>query len=77
MLLSVSGRAMLVGLGAGLLLSLACGPVLRAYLFGLSPLDPLAYGAVTMLLSTAAALATAIPARRACRVDPAITLRED
>ncbi len=77
MLVLRSGRAMLVGLGAGLLLSLACGPVLSAYLFGLSPLDPLAYGAVTILLCAAAALATAIPARLACRVDPAITLRED
>jgi predicted permease len=77
MLVSSSGRAMLFGLGAGILLSFACGPVLRGYLFGLSPLDPVAYGMVTLLLATAAGLATVIPARRACRVDPAITLRED
>jgi hypothetical protein len=77
MLVSSSGRAMVLGLGAGILLSFGCGPVLRAYLYGLSPLDPLAYGMVTLLLATAAVLATVIPARRACRVDPAITLRED
>jgi hypothetical protein len=77
MLVSSSGRAMLLGLGAGILLSFACGPVLRAYLYGLSPFDPLAYGMVTLLLAAAAGLATVIPARRACRVDPAITLRED
>lgn len=77
MLVSSSGRAMLLGLGAGILLSFACGPVLRAYLYGLSPLDPPAYGMVTLLLATAAGLATVIPARRARRVDPAITLRED
>ena len=77
MLVSSSGRAMLVGLGAGLVLSLGCGPVLRAYLFGLNPLDPIAYGMVTLVLATAAGLATVIPARRACRVDPATTLRED
>ena len=58
-------------------LSLACGPVLRSYLYGLSPLDPIAYGMVTLLLAVAASLATLVPARRACRVDPAITLRED
>jgi predicted permease len=77
MLVSSSGRGMLLGLGAGLLLSLGCGPVLRSYLYGLSPLDPLAYGLVTLLLAAAAALATLIPARRACRVDPALALRGD
>ena len=77
MLLLTSGRAMIFGLAAGLVLSLGCGPVLRAYLFGLSPLDPIAYGMVTLLLAAAAGLATVVPARRACRVDPAVTLRED
>jgi predicted permease len=77
MLVSTSGRAIAVGLGSGLLLSLACGPVLRSYLFGLHPLDPIAYAGVLALLGGIAALATAIPARRAMRVDPAITLREE
>jgi len=60
---------MVQGLGAGLVLSLACGPVLRSYLYGLSPLDPVAYGMVTLLLVAAAGTATVIPARRAvlCR----------
>jgi ABC-type lipoprotein release transport system permease subunit len=62
---------------AGLLLSVAGGVVLRGYLFGLSPLDPLAYLAVTVLLLVAAALATVVPSRRAMRVDPAVTLRAD
>jgi ABC-type lipoprotein release transport system permease subunit len=38
---------------------------------------PVAYTAVLTLLGSVALLATAIPARRAMRVDPAITLRED
>ena len=76
-LLSTSGRAMMAGLAFGFLASLACGPVLRSYLFGLNPLDPLAYGAVVALLATAAVLATILPARRACRIDPAVTLREE
>ena len=77
MLVSSSGGAMLLGVGAGLLLSLGCGPVLRSYLYRLSPLDPVAYGMATLILAGAAALATVIPARRACRLDPARTLRED
>jgi hypothetical protein len=58
---------MLLGLGADILLSFAWGPVLRTYLYGLSPLDPLAYGMVIALLAGAGMLATFIPARRACR----------
>ena len=77
MLVSANGRAMVLGLGAGFVLSLASGRVLRSYLFGLSPLDPLAYLFVTLLLASAAVIATFVPARRACRVDPAVTLRED
>jgi ABC-type lipoprotein release transport system permease subunit len=71
MLVSSSGRAMFLGLGAGILLSFAWGPVLRACLYGLSPLDPLACGMVIVLPAGASMLATFIPARRACQVDPA------
>jgi predicted permease len=77
MLVSTSGRSMLVGLAAGLLLSLACGPLLQSYLFGLHPLDPIAYVGVLGLLGVTAILATFVPARRACRVDPAVTLRDE
>ena len=77
MLLSTSGRAMLGGLALGMIASLACGPLLRAYLLGLSPLDPAAYGLAAGLMAFAALLATILPARRATRIDPALTLRED
>jgi hypothetical protein len=76
-LLSTSGRALLAGLATGLLLSLACGPLLGAYLFGLTPLDPVTYLGVFVLLGATALLATLVPARRACHIDPAVTLREE
>jgi predicted permease len=76
-MISTSGRAIAAGLALGILLSFACGPVLRSYLYGLSPLDPVAYGLVLALLAAAGLCATVVPARRACRVDPAVTLRED
>ena len=76
-LVSTSGRGVLVGLGSGLLLSMVGGILLRGYLYGLSPLDPLAYTGVLALLGVTAAAATFAPARRACRVDPAVTLREE
>jgi putative ABC transport system permease protein len=77
MLISTSGRSMIAGLALGLLLSLACGPLLRSYLYGLHPLDPVAYGGVLLLLTVTGVLATFVPARRACQVDPAVTLRDE
>ncbi len=77
LLLATAGKGALLGLGAGLLLSVGAGSLLRQYLYGLSPLDPLAYMGVLALLGLTAAAATFVPARRACRVDPAVTLREE
>jgi putative ABC transport system permease protein len=44
-------------------------------LYGISRLDPLTYIGVVALLTGTSALACWIPAWRASRVDPAITLR--
>jgi ABC-type antimicrobial peptide transport system permease subunit len=65
------------GLSLGLALSVSAGFVLRSYLFGLSPLDPTAYAGVSALMALAAIVATAVPARRALRVDPAVTLKSE
>ncbi len=67
----------LVGLGAGLLLACAASPVLGRFLYGLSPFDPVAYAGISAMLVVSALVATWIPARRAARIDPAITLRGD
>jgi ABC-type lipoprotein release transport system permease subunit len=44
-------------------------------LYDVSPTDPLAFGAVALLLAVIALLASFIPARRASRVDPMNVLR--
>ena len=74
---STAQRSMLIGLGAGLILAAGSAQVLRRFLLGLSPFDPLAYGQIAAVLLLAAAIATWVPARRAARVDPAVTLRND
>ena len=68
-------------LGCGLLLgfasAFALSRLIRSLLFGVSANDPLIYLAVSLLLAGAALLACWIPARRASRVDPMITLRAE
>jgi putative ABC transport system permease protein len=68
-------------LGAGLVLgfagAIALSRVIRSLLFGVSANDPLIYGSVTLVLAAAAVLACWIPARRASRVNPMITLRAE
>jgi len=68
-------------LGGGLLLAFvgafALSRVIRSLLFGVSVNDPLIYGVVTLVLAGAAVLACWIPARRASRVNPMVTLRAE
>jgi putative ABC transport system permease protein len=66
-----------VGVAVGLAASLATTRFLGKLLYGLSPGDPLTLVLVAGVLLGVAALATWLPTRRALRVDPAVTLRED
>jgi putative ABC transport system permease protein len=59
----------------GLILAAALGRMLRTVLFGVEPLDPVTFGAVTVLLALTAALSIAGPVWRATRIDPAVALR--
>ncbi len=68
---------LLLGLGAGLLLSSAAAPLLRRFLYGLTPFDAITYLATSAILIAAALVATWVPAQRAIRIDPAVTLRAD
>jgi putative ABC transport system permease protein len=65
--------------GAGSLLGLAAAVgaahLLRSFLFGVSPFDPLTFCAVPLLMLICALLASWIPARRAASVDPMQALR--
>ena len=63
------------GLLAGLGLAVAAGIALRGFLFGLSPVDPVSYAIVAIVLVASAAIATAIPVRRAVCIAPVTALR--
>lgn len=66
-----------IGLAIGAAGALAAGRVLQSILFHVSGTDPVAFGAVTIVLLAAAFLACYLPARRASRVDPMAALRSE
>jgi len=67
----------LVAIGAvlGIAAAIMSTRLLERLLFGVAPTDPLTIGATTLLMLAVAALAGAIPARRAAAVDPLVALR--
>jgi predicted permease len=64
------------GLALGLLGSLALTRTISSFLYETSPLDPLIYATVALLLLGVTTAATLTPARRAARIDPMAALRE-
>jgi predicted permease len=67
-------RPVAVGTLVGLFAAWALGQTLGAFLFGVTPADPLTYAAAVCVLLAAALAATLAPARRAVRVDPVTAL---
>jgi ABC-type lipoprotein release transport system permease subunit len=66
-----------VGLAAGTAGALAATRYLESLLFGVKPNDALTLSTAACVLSATAVLATYIPARRAARTNPAVTLRSE
>ncbi len=66
----------LTGLALGLLGSAILSRTIASFLYETSPLDPLIYGAVSIVLLGVTTIATLTPARRAARIDPMAALRE-
>jgi putative ABC transport system permease protein len=67
----------MVGIAIGLGLAIAVGRLMKSFLYGVSPTDPLTLTAVPILLALVALAATYVPARRAVRVDPMSSLRAE
>ncbi len=66
-----------LGIGAGLLLSLAVGRLLQSNLYGVDWRDPLPFLATSALLASVILTASLLPARRAASVDPIAALRSE
>jgi ABC-type lipoprotein release transport system permease subunit len=66
-----------VGVGIGLVGALALSKAISGLLYGVGSVDVASFTLVPLLLATTAALAAWLPARRAARLDPSVTLRID
>ena len=76
----IAGRGVFLtaaGIGIGIVAALAVTRTLGALLYEVSPTDPLTFAALTAVMAAVSLVATALPAHRATRVDPAIALRQD
>jgi predicted permease len=64
-----------IGLMAGIAGAVLGTRLMRAMLYGVSHLDVITYGTVVLVLAAMATVASAVPAVRAARIDPATALR--
>ncbi len=65
----------LIGVGAGLVCAYPLTHTMEDLLFGVSASDPLTFAAVALMLIIVALLACYLPARRAAKTDPNVTLK--
>jgi putative ABC transport system permease protein len=71
--LKMTAAGVAIGLAAAALLTRFLGTLL----FEIKPIDPITFAGTAGILATAALIACALPAWRATRVDPAVTLRQE
>lgn len=77
MVLAGGARVAAIGAAAGVVGSSVMTRSLQALLYGVRPLDPVTFVAMTLLLAATAIVASYVPARRASRIDPIQALRDE
>jgi predicted permease len=75
LILRESGTLTISGMAAGLILAALSARIVANSIYGVSPLDPLTYAAVGLVLVAVALAASYVPAHRATKVDPMVALR--
>ncbi len=73
--LGQSMRVVAIGVLAGIVLAAICARAIAAQLYQITPIDPLTFGVVIIVVSLASATAALVPAMRAMRLDPIVALR--
>ena len=77
LVMSSAGSVIGAGVAIGLVLSAVLSRSITTFLFGVRPLDPMTFLLVPVVLIATAAIAVAVPAWRAARVDPVVAFRNE
>jgi ABC-type antimicrobial peptide transport system permease subunit len=75
MILREGGVLLVIGLVLGVVGAFFAAGVMRGLLFGVAPNDPSTFIGVAVMMAVIGLVACWIPALRAARIDPAITMR--
>jgi ABC-type antimicrobial peptide transport system permease subunit len=75
--LRFSAATTFIGIAVGLVMALGLARFMAALVFGIPSRDPLTFAIVPLVLLAVAGAATIVPARRAVRIDPVTTLRDE
>jgi putative ABC transport system permease protein len=77
LVLSEAGKLCGVGVAVGVVMTLVVGRWAASLLFGLEPYNPAVLATACLGLAVVAVLASAVPARRAAKLQPMVALREE
>jgi ABC-type antimicrobial peptide transport system permease subunit len=75
MILADGTKLAIIGIAIGTAGALVLTQFIKAFLYGVSPSDPLTFAGIALVLAAVAIIASYVPARRAMKVDPNIALR--
>jgi predicted permease len=75
MVVGDGAKLAMIGIAIGTVGALVLTRFIRAFLYGVSPSDPLTFTGIALVLAAVAIIASYVPARRAMKVDPNTALR--
>jgi putative ABC transport system permease protein len=75
MILGEGGLLLAIGLALGVTAAFFGAQLIRGLLFGVAPHDPATFFGVAVMMAAIGIIACWVPALRAARIDPAITMR--
>jgi predicted permease len=76
LIMKEGAKLYVAGIALGIGGAVAISRLLSSELHGVSPVDPITYGGVALVVALVSLVACYVPTRRAIRVDPLVTLRD-